>query len=115
VLTKPAHLKPPDEGRWLARNPMAAIAAVLGVASFVIVAIAQGDVWATPDWRLSVPGFAITAIAAVASLARRERGYWLWALGLGLAGAALVLGWFFMIAIIVGVAVVLILILHALM
>ena len=115
TLTKPAHLQPPDEGRWLARNPAAAIAGLLGVVAFVVVAIAQGEVWATPDWRLSVPLFAATAIAAVASLARRERAYWLWALGVGLAGAAIVLGWFLMFAIIVGAAVVLILILHAVM
>ena len=63
-----------------------------------------------------MPGFAATAIAAGASLARREpRGYLLWAIGLGLAGAALVLGWFLMLAIVAGATAIVILILHALM
>jgi hypothetical protein len=118
-LSKPDHLRPVESTStlvWLARRKAAASAAVLGVLSFIVVAIAQGEVWATPDWRVSLPGFALTAIAAAVSLARREpRGYWLWALGLGLAGASLVLGWFLMVAVIVGAAAVLILILHALL
>ena len=94
----------------------AVVAGVLGVVSFCVVAIAQPEFWATPDWRISLPGFALTAIASAVSLARREpRGYWIWALGLALAGASLALGWFLMIAIIIGAAAVLILILHALM
>ncbi|HEU0035415.1 MAG TPA: hypothetical protein VFQ53_32620 [Kofleriaceae bacterium] len=117
-LEKPEHLRPVDttSSSWLARRKLAAAAAVLGVLSFVVVAVAQGEVWATPDWRVSVPGFALTAIAALASIARREpQGYWLWGIGLALAGAAIVLGWFLMVAIIIGAAAILILILHALM
>jgi hypothetical protein len=76
---------------WLARRPAASIAVVLGLASFVVVAVAQPALWSVPDWRLSVPGLAATAVAALISLARREpAGYSL--LGLGLASAALVLG-----------------------
>jgi len=115
-LTKPLHLRPADPARgWLAQRPAGAIAVGLGLASFVVVAVAQPALWATPDPRLSVPGLAVTAVAAAVSLARRERAYPLWLAGLGLAGAAVVLGWFLMLAIVVGATVALILILHAVM
>jgi hypothetical protein len=118
-LTKPEHLRPVEAtgaSAWLARRKAAVVAGVLGVASFCVVAIVQHELWATPDWRVSLPGFALTAVASAVSLARREpRGYWIWALGLALAGASIVLGWFLMIAVIVGAAAVLILILHAVM
>lgn len=118
-LEKPDHLRPvetPTAAAWLARRKVAVLAAVLGVVSFLIVAVSQGEVWATPDWRLSVPGFVATAIASIVSLARREPGgYWIWGVGLALAAAAIVLGWFLMVAIIVAAAAVLILILHALL
>ena len=92
------------------------LAAVLGLVAFIVVAVAQPKLWSTPDWRLSVPGLAATAIAALISLARREHAaYPLWLVGLGLAIAALVLGWFLMLAIVIGATVVLILMLHALM
>src|SRR5262249_20765821 len=101
---------------WLARRPAGVLSAALGLVTFVVVAVAQPKLWSTPDWRLSVPGLAATAIAALSSLARREHpAYPLWLLGLGLATAALVLGWFLMLAIVIGATVVLILILHALM
>lgn len=103
-------------GSWLGQRKAAALALALGVASFVVVAIAAGELSSTPDPRLTVPGFAATAIAAIASVVRREpRGYWLWALGLGLAAATLVLGWFLMLAIVVGATAIVILILHAVM
>jgi len=117
-LDKPDHLRAEDTSAlgWLAQRKAATAAAALGLVSFLVVAIAQGEVWATPDWRLSVPGFVLAAIASAVSLARRERdGYWLWAIGLALAAAAIVLGWFLMIAIVIGAAAVLILILHAVM
>jgi hypothetical protein len=118
-LEKPDHLRPVDETSavaWLARRKAAVAAGVLGVLSFCVVAIVQPELWTTPDWRLSVSGFVLTAIASAVSLARREpRGYWIWALGLALAAAAIVLGWFLMVAVIIGAAAVLILILHALM
>jgi len=118
-LSKPEHLRPAEStstSAWLARRKAAVAAGVLGVLSFVVVAITQGEVWATPDWRISVPGFVLTAIASGLSFARREpKGYWIWALGLGLAAASLVLGWFLMVAVIIAAAAVLILILHALM
>jgi hypothetical protein len=114
MLTKPAHLSPVD-GRWFGSRPCAAVALVLGLASFVVVAVAQPALWATPDPRLSVPGAALTALAATASIARRERAYPLWLAGLGLAVAALALGWFFLLAIVVGATAALIAVLHAVM
>ncbi len=91
------------------------IALGLGVLAFVVALIAQDRVWLAPDWRITVPGLVLTAVAAVASLARRERAYGLWLAGLGLAGAAVVLGWFLMLAIVVGATVTAIVILHAVM
>jgi len=77
--------------------------------------VTQDQLWATPDPRISVPAFALTAVAAIASIARRERAYPLWLLGLGLAAAALVLGWFLMLVVIVAATAALILILHSVM
>lgn len=117
-LQKPEHLRPALASRraWLARRPAGGLAAALGLVSFIVVSIAQRELWSTPDWRISVPGLAVTAVAALISIARREpAGYSLWLVGLGLAGAALVLGWFLMLAIVIGATVVLILILHAVM
>ena len=117
-LDKPAHLRPVDgsASSWLARRPVGLAAAALGLLSFIVVAVSQGQLWSTPDWRISVPGFVLTAAAAVVSVARREIGaYPLWLLGVGLAGAALVLGWFLMLAIVIGATAILMLILHALM
>lgn len=119
-LTKPDHLKPVEDdesaGAWIAKRKAAVAAGVLGVLSFFVVAVTQTEFWATPDWRISVPGFVLTAIASGLSLARREpKGYWIWPLGLGLAAASIVLGWFFMIAVVVAGAALLMLILHALL
>lgn len=115
-LVKPTHLAPPADESWLAKRKVALVAMVLGVVSFLVVAIIHGELSSTPDWRVSVPGFAATAVASLVSLARREPGgYWLWAIGLGLAAASLVLGWFLMIAIIVAATAAVILILHAVM
>jgi hypothetical protein len=117
-VDKPEHLRPVETAprAWLAARPAACAAAVLGALSFIIVAISQGELWSTPDWRVSVPCFAVTAIASLVSIARKERGaYPLWTVGLGLAAAALVLGWFLMLAIVIGATVVVLLILHAVM
>lgn len=114
-LPKPSHLAPP-EASWLAQRKLAALALALGVISFLVVAIAHGELASTPDWRVSVPGFVLTAVAAAASLVRREpEGYWLWALGLGVAAAAIVLGWFLMLGIVIAATAIVILILHAVM
>lgn len=88
----------------------------LGVLAFVLAAVVHGELSSMPDWRLTVPGFVATAVAAAASIARREpRAYWLWGLGVGLAGAAIVLGWFLMVGIVVAATAIVILILHAVM
>lgn len=117
-LTRPAHLRPALGSRWtwLARRPAGVAAAVLGLAAFIVVAVAQPTLWSVPDCRLSVPGLAAAAIAAGISIARREHAaYPLWLAGLGLAASALVLGWFLMLAIVIGATVVVILIVHAVM
>ncbi len=116
-MDKPEHLRPvdPSAGGWLASRPVALIACVFGLASFIAVAVGQGELWATPSWYLSVPGLALTVLATVASVARRERGHVLWLIGLGLAAAATVLGWFVLVAIVVIATAVLMVILHALM
>jgi len=116
-LEKPAHLRPTgDGGSRVGQRPAAAAALALGVLSFLVAAIAHGELSSTPDPRLTVPGFAAAALAAAVSLARREpRSYWMWGLGVGLAAAALVLGWFLMLAIVVGATAIVILILHAVM
>lgn len=117
-LTKPDHLQPVEEasaGAWLVRRKAAVAAGVIGVLSFLVVAIAQRD-WETSDWRISMPGFALAALASVVSIARREpQGYWVWALGLGIAAAAIVLPWFFMVAVVVAGAALLMMILHAIL
>lgn len=114
-MLRPSHLRPVTPSRWRAR-PAAVIALVLGLASFIVVAVAQPRLWATPDWQVSAPGAVLTAIAAAVSVARREpRGYPCFLAGLGLAAAALVLGWFLLFAIVIGATAVLILILHAVM
>lgn len=118
-MDKPEHLRPVESTSataWLAVRPAASAAAVLGLLSFIIVAVSQGQLWSTPDPRISVPCFAVTAIAALVSIARKERGaYPLWTIGLGLAAASIVLGWFLMLAIVIAVTVVVMLILHAVM
>lgn len=116
-LPKPAHLRdvPSSRKQWLAQRPLALATAVLGFVAFVVVSASQATFWSTPNWRISVPCFAVTAIAALASIARRERAPALWAIGLGLAGAALVLGWFMMLAIVIGGTLLLMLIISTVM
>jgi hypothetical protein len=114
TLDRPEHLDP-QRGEWLPRHAAGVVALVLGVVAFAVVAATQDHLWSTPDWRVSVPGFAATAAAAVVSLARRERAYPWWLGGLGLAGASLVLGWFMMLAIVVGATALLMVILHHVM
>ena len=109
-MEKPDHLRSARPSR-----PAAVAALVLGVVAFAVCAITQQGLWSTPDWRISVPAFALTAFAAIASLARREKAYAFWIVGLCLAAAAVVLGWFLMVAIVIAVAAVLILILHSVM
>jgi hypothetical protein len=116
-MEKPDHLRdvPSTRMQWIAQRPAGLAALVLGVLAFIVVTVSQQEMWTTPDWRISVPGFAATAVASLASLARREKAHWLWVVGLGLAAATLVLGWFMMLAIVVGATAILMLILNTLM
>ena len=116
-LSKPDHLRPgpTKPGAWLAAHAAGVGALALGAIAFIVVAMTQDRLWSTPDWRISVPAFAVTAIAAIVSLVRREHASGLWLVGLGLAGMALALGWFLMLAIVIGATAILILILHSVM
>ncbi|HWO23256.1 MAG TPA: hypothetical protein VNO30_31155 [Kofleriaceae bacterium] len=115
-LERPAHLVPAAAEPWHRARKAGALALGLGALSFVIAAVVHGELSSMPDLWLTVPGFAATAIASAASVARREpRAVFLWALGLGLAGAAIVLGWFLMLSIVVAATAIVILILHAVM
>ncbi len=115
TLEKPTHLGVAD-GPWLSRRIAGAVALALGILSFLVVAIVHGAGETLPPAQVSLPGVALTALAAGASLWRREPGaYPLWLLGLAAALVAVVLGWFLMIAVVIGAAAVLIVILHAVM
>jgi hypothetical protein len=116
-LAKPEHLRdvPSSRRKWLAQRPFALASCALGLISFIVVVVTQQQVWSTPDWRISVPGFALAAIAALISLVRREHGPGFWALGIGFAGAAIVLGWFLMLAIVIAATFLLMVILSTVM
>ena len=119
TLEKPTHLQPVEDassGAWLAKRKLALVAAVLGLLSFIVVAIGSPELAAVTDLRLSLPGLILTVGASIASIVRREpQGYWLFAVGLALAGCAIFLGWFLMIMVIVAGAALLIFILHAIL
>jgi hypothetical protein len=103
------------QGPWALQHLAGLIALGLGGLGFIVVSLSQDQLWATPDWRIAVPFLVASAIAATASIARREG---LWALplvGVGLAASALVLGWFVITAIVIIATVVVIVILHAVM
>jgi hypothetical protein len=112
-LPKPDHLDAPPS--WLVHHVAGVVTLAFGALAFIVVAVTQDQLWSTPDWRFSVPGFVVTLVAAVVAIGRREKSSALWLLGLGLAGAALVLGWFMMLAIVIGATLALILILHSMM
>ncbi len=116
-LPKPEHLRdvPTSAGEWLGQRPAGIIALVLGIVAFATAAIVNDPMWSTPDYRVTVPGFALTAAASIVSMTRRESAWGLWLVGVGLAAAALVLGWFMLLAIIIGATAVLMLIMHSVM
>jgi hypothetical protein len=101
--------EPPTRPRWFAAHVGGLIALALGVTGFVVVSLTARELWATPDWRISVPFLIATVAAAVVSLVRRERAIVLPLLGVGFAAAAVVLGWFLLTAIVVGVTTIIIL------
>jgi len=116
-LQKPTHLATDEKlstSMWLRARMVSILTAVLGLTSFTVVYLTQSDTWATPDPRISVPGFVVTLIAGIAAVVRREKsGLWFAVAGVGLAGAAIVLGWFLMIAIILAAMLIAMLILKA--
>jgi hypothetical protein len=116
-LPKPPHLGdvPTSRAKWLATRPAGLAALVLGLTAFIISLMMTTPAFSSPDWRISVPGFAVTAIASIVSIVRRERAWTLWLAGVGFAGAAIVLGWFLMVAIVIGATAALMLILNTVM
>ena len=116
-LPKPDHLRdvPTSTGEWLARRPLGLASLVLGIVTFAVCAMTTTPLWSSPDWRISVPGFVVTLVAAIASALRRESAWGLWLVGVGLAAASLVLGWFLMVAVVLGATVVVMLIVHTVM
>jgi hypothetical protein len=100
---------------WFARHAAGMAALVLGVISFIVVALVIADIEDIPDWRITVPFFAATVAAAVVSFARKEGTYAIPLLGVGLAAAAMVLGWFVALAIILAVTALVILIMSHVM
>lgn len=100
---------------WALAHLAGLIALGIGALGFLVVALSQDRIWATPDWRIAVPFLGASIVAAVASISRREGTWALPLAGVGLAAAALVLGWFVITAIVVVATVVVILILHSVM
>jgi hypothetical protein len=98
---------------WLAHRPAGVLALLLGLASFVVVALSQDAVWATPALKTSAPGLGAAAILALVSAARREHAAALWLIGLGCAAVAMVLGYVVITALVVGATAILVLLLHA--
>ena len=113
-MEKPDHLDA-RAPQWVATRAAGVVTLALGALAFIVVAISQDQMWSTPDWRISVPAFVLTALAALTAIIRKEHSSTFWLLGLGLAGSALVLGWVLMLGIILGATVLLILILHSVM
>jgi hypothetical protein len=114
-LTKPPHFAPTGRSAWIAENAAGSVGLAVGLIGFIIAVTSQDQLWATPDWRITVPTFAIVAVASVIAIVRRERAFATWLIGLGVAGASLVLGWFVLFAIVVAVTAIVILVLHAVM
>jgi len=100
---------------WFAQHAVGLGTLVLGAIAFVVVTLSQDELWAFPDWKLTLPFFVATGVGTVVSLARREGLPVLPLAGLGLAAITLVLGWFLVMAAIVVVTAILILIMSAVM
>jgi hypothetical protein len=101
--------EPPTRRSWFVQHTAGLATLALGVTAFLVVSLTAPRIWATPDWRISVPFLLATTGLAVLSLVRRERAVALPLLGVGLAAAAVVLGWFLLTAIVVGVTTIIIL------
>jgi hypothetical protein len=115
-LEKPDHLRPGDEESLFAKRTIATFAAMAGALSFLVVAAVHHQLNSTPDWKISLPGFAVTVLLAIFSIVRKEpKGYLMWGVGILLAGAALFLGWFLMLAIVIVATVVVLLIMNTIL
>lgn len=114
-LPKPDHLDTPASNAWLGKHVAGVVTLALGILTIIVVMVTQDQLWSAPDWRVSVPGFVVTLVAATVAITRREKSSAYWLAGLGCAGAGLVLGWFLMLAIVIAATCVLILILHSVM
>ena len=57
---------------WLVAHLAGLIALTIGVLGFAIVSLTQTQVWAQPDWRITVPFLVATVAAAAVAIARRE-------------------------------------------
>lgn len=104
----------PRAARWLFDHTAGVIALVLGTVAFIVVTVAQQELWSQPSWRLTVPFFIATLAATAIAFVRKEKSYALPLLGLGLSAATLVLGWFFIVAtVIVATGLVILVLSHA--
>ncbi|MFT3696114.1 MAG: hypothetical protein QM831_23450 [Kofleriaceae bacterium] len=112
-LTKPDHLDKPVANHWFAKHAVGTIALSLGILTFIVAMVSSHHVFATPDPRITVPAFVLTAGASLWAYLRKEHSGTLWLIGLGLAGASLVLGWILMLAIVLGATLLLILLFHS--
>lgn len=117
-LVRPEHLdgpgaRPPAQ-RWLLDHAAGLAALVIGALAFLVVTVSQRELWAQPDFRITVPFFVAALVAVVISFSRKEKSYALPLLGLGLAAATLVLGWFLITAaVVVGTGLVILVLSHA--
>ena len=100
---------------WIVVHAAGVVALAIGVVGFAAIALTQDPMWATPDWRQTVPLVVAAAVATAVSLARRERALALPLVGLGLTVAATVLGWFLLILIVAAATAAVILILSQVM
>jgi hypothetical protein len=115
-MAKPGHLESQPAARdWIVANMFALTAFAMGIVAFVVVVILQQQLWASPDWRVTIPMFVVTAGLASVSIIKKESTIALPLLGIGLAAAATVMGWFLITAIVVAVAAVVILIMSHVM
>lgn len=103
------------EGPFARAHLAGLVALGLGALGFLIVALAQDQLWSEPDYRIAIPFLVATVAAAIASVVRREGIWALPMVGVGLAAAAMVLGWFVVLAAVILATVVVIVILHAVM
>jgi hypothetical protein len=98
--------------RWPPRQLAGLICVGLGIVAVSVAAVmvirhdALFD--EIPDWRVTVPLWAATAIAAAASYLRREGSYGLAVAGVALASAAMALGWVLVLAMVAAVTLVII-------